>query len=112
MKKEYTFKFYAKEAKERLKNGFWEEKEQHWNNLKNQAASEGRSAESDVRYERSELAKKLYNRDSYEEEDRFYKKVCEIMSSEKVITNPIKVLCDMEGVNEMPIERRSQMVLE
>ena len=111
-KKEYSFKFYAKEARERLKTGFWEKQNQHWDNMTREAELQGKNVDADVRYEQRELEKKLYNRDAYDADEKFYAKVYEMMEGEEIVTNPIQVLCDMENINELPINQRTQRTLE
>ncbi len=112
MRAKSPFKTYAKEAKERLRTGFWEKKQQRWNQMEEQARERGASAETLVAEERAELAVMLYNRKKYESDKRFYKKVCDILESTEIVTNPISLLCQYEGVDELPSDKRAIKTLE
>ena len=112
-KKQRTqFKQYAREAKERMSTGFWERRREKMTEVSDKAAQSGINIENELNFERSELTKMLYNREEYERDKRIYEKVCEIVSQSDTVINPIKVLCEMEGVDELPLEMRTQKVLE
>lgn len=97
-----TFKTYAKEAKDRLRSGFWEKKHDEWDMMESKARQNGTTAKKAIEKERAELSVMLYNRKKYEDDKRFYDKVCEIMEMKEIVTNPISILCEIEGVNDLP----------
>ncbi len=71
-----SYKTYAKEAKKRLAGGFWDEIRQN----------EGK-------YTKEQVRNRIYSK-TYEEDEAFYRQVCEILSSPEVISNPIYRLAD------------------
>lgn len=107
-----TFKTYAKEAKDRLKSGFWEGKYADWDKIEREAESNGTNADKVITEEKAKLSVMLYNRKKYDDEQLFYKRVCEIMESSEVVTNPISLLCEAEGLNELPSEQRARKAFE
>jgi len=111
-KQRSQFKQYAKEAKERMSSGFWETRRERVTKASSEAEELGVNIEDELSFERSELMKMFYNREEYERDKRIYLKVCEIKRRGDTVINPIQVLCEMEGVDKLPMEKRTQKVLE
>lgn len=103
-----TFKEYAKRAKERMKNGFWE---QAHNNIKTEqkvAATLGLDACKVGEEGRRMLERRIYDYDGFCEEREFYAKVVEILESDELISNPIMRLADQEYMSRLsPSERQT-----
>lgn len=110
--KDDDFKLYAKEAKKRLANGFWDKKVKKWDSMRAEAEAEGKSAEAEITNEKRNLTKQFYFSKQFEEEELFYKKVCRILESKETVINPIKILGEDEGIYDLPPEMRSQKILE
>ena len=102
-----TFKEYAKRAKERMKNGFWEQAKQNIQMEKQVAATLGLNTRQVGEEERRKLQRKIYDYDGFCEEQEFYAKVEEILSSDELVSNPIMRLADQEYMERLsPAERQ------
>lgn len=69
------FKAYAKQAKKRLKEGFWSDVKNQRNYFELVAATNGGSADFAVNRQKQALKNQLYNREHSAEEE-FYRRVC------------------------------------
>ncbi len=103
-----TFKEYAKRAKERMKNGFWE---QTRNNIKTErqvAATMGLDERKVGEEGKRMLERRIYDYDGFCEEQEFYDKVVEILESDELVSNPIMRLADKDYMATLtPAERQS-----
>ena len=91
-----TFKEYAKRAKERLKNGFWEQAKQNLQTEKQVAATLGLNAAKVGEEQRRKLQRQIYDYDGFCEEQEFYAKVEAILDSNELVSNPIMRLADQD----------------
>ena len=89
-----TFKEYAKRAKERMKNGFWENAKQDLQHEKEVAATLGLNERQVSREQHQKLQKQIYNYDGFCEDEEFFQKVSIILSGNEVVMNPIMRLAD------------------
>lgn len=89
-----SFKEYAKQAKDRLKNGFWENAKSNLEREKQVAATLGLNQRQVCEEQRQKLQKQIYDYDGFCEEQDFYAKVVAILDSNEVISNPIMRLAD------------------
>lgn len=106
-----TLKDYAKEAKARMKSGFWQEVNKRRNRDIDQAEWLGKSKDIVLQEYKEVLTRQLFEKES--EEDRIlYKKVCELLSQNKVVTNPIGMLVDREKMYQLTERAKQQYVLE
>lgn len=103
---------YAKEAKKRMKGGFWDSKLTEWDNLRSAAEKEGRSPDAEINSDKRALAMQFYHPEQYRKEEEFYARVVKLPRSGETVTNPIKVLSEEEGVDKLPPEKQSQKILE
>lgn len=94
------FKAYAKQAKKRLKEGFWSDVKNQRNYFELVAATNGGSADFAVNRQKQALKNQLYNREHSAEEE-FYRRVCGILSGDEVVTNPIARLMDSEAAAQI-----------
>ena len=102
-----TFKEYAKRAKERMKNGFWEQAKQNIQTEKQVAATLGLNTRQVSEEERRKLQRKIYDYDGFCEEQEFYAKVEEILTSNELVSNPIMRLADQQYMEQLtPAERQ------
>lgn len=92
-----NFKSIAKEAKNRLKNGFWDKVEEE----KIKAIEVAKQSGKNVVQAESTFMKNLANKIKNDaigiplsEDEVFYQKVCKIMEADEVITNPLSHLID------------------
>lgn len=105
------FKAYAKQAKKRLKEGFWSDVKNQRNYYELVAATNGGSADFAVNRQKQALKSQLYNREHTAEEE-FYKRVCCILSGDEVVTNPIARLMDREAAEHMSPQQRNTYMLQ
>ncbi len=99
------FKAYAKQAKKRLKEGFWSDVKNQRNYFELVAATNGGSADFAVNRQKQALKNQLYNREHSAEEE-FYRRVCGILSGDEVVTNPIARLMDSEAAAQMSPQQK------
>ena len=106
-----TLKDYAKEAKARMKSGFWQEiKEQRKRDVEF-AASQGKNTDVVFKEYREILTRKIYE-NTTDEDELLYQKVCELLSQNKVITNPIGLLADEQKMSEMSGQAKQNYIFE
>ena len=91
-----TFKEYAKRAKERMKNGFWEQAKLNIQTEKQVAATLGLNTVKVSEEQRRRLQRQIYDYDGFCEEQEFYEKVTAILDSDELVSNPIMRLADQE----------------
>ena len=91
-----TFKEYAKRAKERMKNGFWEQAKQSIQTERQVAATLGLNTAKVSEEQKRKLQRQIYDYDGFCEEQEFYAKVEAILDSEELVSNPIMRLADKE----------------
>lgn len=89
-----SFKQYAKQAKDRLKNGFWENAKNNLAHEKQVAATLGLNQRQVCEEQRQKLQRQIYDYDGFCEEQDFFAKVVAILNSNEVVSNPIMRLAD------------------
>ncbi len=103
-----TFKEYAKRAKERMKNGFWEQAHDNIRNEQKVAATLGLNTRKVGEEGRRMLERRIYDYDGFCEEQEFYNRVVSILESDELVSNPIMRLADKEYMERLtPAERQS-----
>lgn len=102
-----TFKEYARRARERMKNGFWESAKQRLQQEREVAATTGVNQAKLSEEHRRSIEKQIYDYDGFCEEQEFYRKVVEILTGDEVVTNPIMRLADEEYMADLsPADRQ------
>ncbi len=96
-----TFKEYAQRAKERMKNGFWENAKQNIEHEKEVAATLGLNKRRVSEESHQKLQRQIYDYDGFCEEQEFYAKVEAILDSDEVVSNPIMRLADKEYMEKL-----------
>lgn len=91
-----TFKEYAKRAKERMKNGFWEQAKQDIQTEQQVAATLGLNTRKVGEEQRRKLQRQIYDYDGFCEEQEFYAKVEAMLDSNEIVSNPIMRLADQD----------------
>ncbi len=104
-------KEYARQAKERMKNGFWQEAKKAVEDKKQQAKSLGLDSVKVVEEERRKTVRRIYDEQGYLEDQAFYNKVVEILESKDIVTNPLTRLADKEAMEQMtPNEKQTYLL--
>ena len=108
-------KTYAKEARKRLKNGFWDTTNAERKMIIQNALENGQ----DVKVVEEKCKRKIENKikslqnsnkNSYEEE--LYKKVCQIMESDTMLMNPLSKLIDHEVYDVLDENNKQSYILK
>lgn len=99
-----NLKRYAKNAKERLKNGFWSRETRDTANAVYSVST--------VSVEEDGNSSEQYSVDSYKQEQEFLNKVREINSSEKVVLNPLMLLADKDKMKAMTPQEKQTYLLK
>ncbi len=101
-----TFKQFAKRAKERMKNGFWEQAKQQLAEEKQVAATLGISERKVIEEQHRKLQKQIYDYDGFCEEQEFYEQVVQIIESDVTVSNPIMRLADKKYMQTLSAEQK------
>ncbi|MBR2371529.1 MAG: hypothetical protein IKA90_01520, partial [Clostridia bacterium] len=75
------------------------------------AETAGKTKQVVLKEYREVLTRQLFEQESKEDEI-LYKKVCELLSQNKVVTNPIGMLVDREKMHQLTERGKQQYVLE
>lgn len=103
-----TLKDYARQAKDRMKNGFWQQAKTELQQEREVAATLGLNERKLTEEHRRKLQRKIYDYDGFCEEEEFYAKVVEILSGDTVVSNPIMRLADKDYMQTLsPQERQT-----
>ena len=103
-----TFKEYAKRAKERMKNGFWEQAKLDMQTERQVAATMGLNQRQVGEESKRKLQRQIYDYDGFCEEQEFYAKVEQMLNSDELVSNPIMRLADTEYMAGLtPAEKQS-----
>ena len=105
-------KEYAKQAKERMKSGFWQQVKQTIENKKQVAATMGMDCVKVVEEERRKTVRRIYDEQGFVEEQLFYNKVVEILESPDTVTNPLARLADEKLMEQMTASEKQTYLLK
>ena len=105
---ERTLKMLAKEAKMRMKKGFWKECEQELDVERTHAKEQGINESKMERYFQEKVTTKIKG----ETPDEFYLKVKELLMSEGEVSDAIGRLTDKEYYNTLPYSEKQRYNLE
>ena len=107
-----AFKTLAKEAKIRFKNGYWQEFCTNKQKIISKGILEGKNEEelskSIIRQAKNDI-KKTFNHQT--DDDIFYGEVCELLSSDEIIFNPIKRLINHSIYDNLCQQEKSAYIL-
>lgn len=105
-----TFKEYAKKAKQRMKNGFWEQAKRDIETEKQVAATQGLNPRKVGEEQHRRLQQQIYDYEGFCEEQEFYKKVEEILDSDETVSNPIMRLADRDYMATLsPLDKQAYL---
>lgn len=105
---EQSLKLLAKEAKRRLKSGFWAECHRQLSNERTYARESGMNEGKVERY----FAEKVSTQIKGEKEDDFYLKVKELILSEGEVSDAIGRLTDREYYDSLDYTQKQRYTLE
>lgn len=105
---ERTWKSLAKEAKARMKKGFWRECEQKLDSERNHAKEQGINEGQMERYFREKVQTQIRG----DSPDEFYLKVRELLLSEGEVSDAIGRLTDKEYYNTLSYAEKQRYTLE
>ena len=104
-----SLKQYCKEAKKRLKGGFWQSYHKNLNENIERAEREGISTSKVKQYYTERVIENIKNRN--EEKEEFYEKVKKLLLEEGEVPNAIGRLTDIELFNSLSYEERQRYTL-
>lgn len=107
-----TFKNYARQAKERLKSGFWQRAMENIQQEKQVAATLGLNTRAVAQQEHQNLQRQIYDYEGFCRDQLFDKKVKEILSSNQTVQNPIMLLADKQYMQKLSAEEKQQYLLQ
>ncbi|MBO5714194.1 MAG: hypothetical protein J6R83_02085 [Clostridia bacterium] len=105
-----TLKQYAKEAKQRLKSGFWQQYKSNLDRKIEQAESTGVSASKVKEYYSQRVYDNIKKPD--EDDETFYQKVKKILDEEGEISNAIGRLTDKSLYDNLPYDEKQRYSLK
>ena len=105
-----TLKDYAKEAKKRLKSGFWQNYHSELQKEVEKTGGEVIAVSKVVEYYSSKAEKQM--RGINPEEENFYQKVKELVSTEGEVPNAIGRLTDKKYYETLSYEQKQRYLLE
>lgn len=109
------FRKEAKEARNRLRKGFWTDIIVERRNIIENAIKNGQDVKSIQEYYKRKIENKIkdmYKGDQMTEEDILYKKVCNIMESQEVLLNPLSLLIDHNVYDKMSESAKQVYILK
>lgn len=104
-----TLKEYCKQAKKRLKSGFWQNYQKDLDEGIKRAEKAGISTSKVKEYYAERVSENIKNREEAKEE--FYLKVKKILMEEGEIPNAIGRLTDVEYFNKLSYEEKQRYTL-
>jgi hypothetical protein len=104
-----TLKDYAKEAKKRLKQGFWQNYHENLNSELKRARQEGISESKIKEYYAEKVSDELKNRNA--QDDEFYVKVKRILDEEGEVSNAIGRLTDHVHYSTLSYDEKQRYIL-
>lgn len=108
-----SFKTLAKEAKLRFKKGYWKEYDENKESTVARAKEKGYSEDEANKIYIQQVKRDIKVKfDNKTEDDILYEKVFEILSSDEVITNPIKRLVDDIVFNSLLESEKQTYILK
>ncbi len=107
---EKTLKQYCKEAKNRLKNGFWQDYKRDLDLQLERAEKQGISASKVKEYYSQRIANDIKN--SQNENEEFYQKVKSILDTEGEVSNALGRLTDKEEFDKLSYEEKQRYTLQ
>lgn len=105
-----SFKTYARQAKQRLRNNFWGEIILERNEFK-QMEQGGANTQGLLVKQKQELRDRIYNT-NFESDEQFYLRVKQMLSTNEVITNPIAMLTDKKALQQMSEHQKQAYLLK
>lgn len=107
---EKTLKQYCKEAKKRLKNGFWQNYQKDLNEKLKRAEEQGISASKIKEYYSQKVANGIKN--TQNEDEEFYQKVKALLDEFGEVSNALGRLTDREVFDKLSYEEKQRYTLE
>lgn len=110
MEKEKTFKDYCKEAKKRLKSGFWQTYKKDLDEELERAKQQGISTSKVKEYYSQRVATEILN--DGKTQDEFYEKVKKILDTEGEVSDIIGRLTDKKEFDALSYEEKQKYTLK
>ncbi|MDD3831608.1 MAG: hypothetical protein PHW00_03005 [Clostridia bacterium] len=106
-----SFKQYARDAKQRLTSGFWQEVLNRRQQDRSDAESNGRSALPQLHAHREDVRNMIFNA-NYDRDKQFEQKVIQLLESNQLVSNPITQLADKEYLDSLTASSKQAYLLK
>ena len=107
-----TFKKFARQAKERMKSGFWEQTRLRLETEKQVAVTKGLDCNAVRQQQHRQLERLIYDSEGYNREQQFQRKVEEILTSKQTVANPISLLADKQYMSTLNAYQRQTYLMK
>lgn len=110
-----TLKQYAKEARKRMKSGFWTKINEEREKFVAEAVANGQSAEVAREQFKRKIMQRIYNSEEtaqVNDDEEFYKKVCEVLETSEFLMSPLSRLIDHSIYDNLNERDRQNYILK
>lgn len=110
-----TLKQYAKEARKRMKSGFWAKVQEEREAFIAEAVANGQSAEVANEQFKKKIMRKIYSNSdesNVDSDELFYKKVCEVLESSDCLLRPLAKLIDHSVYDNLNDREKQSYILK
>lgn len=110
-----TLKQYAKEARKRMKSGFWTEVNEERGKFVAEAVANGQSAEVANEQFKRKIMQRIYSTEDtaqVNDDEEFYKKVCEVLETSEFLMSPLSRLIDHSIYDNLNERDRQNYILK
>lgn len=112
MQVEKDLKTLAKEAKKRLKSGFWSKYKSEVAKKKEVAKEKGMSESKVIDYYQIKSGAITASKKLIDEDEKFFLKVKEILDTKGQVGNIISLLIEHDVFDQMPFDKRQKYLLD
>ena len=112
MQVEKDLKTLAKEAKKRLKSGFWSKYKSEVAKKKEVAKEKGMSESKVIDYNQIKSVAITASKKLIDEDEKFFLKVKEILDTKGQVGNIISLLIEHDVFDQMPFDKRQKYLLD
>ncbi|MCL2540387.1 MAG: hypothetical protein FWE53_03025 [Firmicutes bacterium] len=108
-----NFKLLARQAKQRMKKGYWQAENKARSECMERGVSRGAKLERISDLYAQKLERELYRSETLADPDEaLYKKVCQILDENEYVLNPIKYLIDHESYDSLDVTAKQNYIFK
>ncbi len=106
MSPQNSLKSYARQAKKRLASGYWQQVQEDRTRFLTENISRGENEKNLKHMYQKRLEREIFSLPSGDEDEKFYRRVCLLLSSNECVLNPIKQLIDHSEYDSLDEQAR------